>query len=184
MTADTTTNTPSLGNAKPAGTGFAITSYSFNGQVFGDTCIAPRLANTFLDGTSNTVLCLERYAIAGNQGEVRTWGNGAAYSSNAEVVYLTCSGNSACTDPGPNTTAPDNPASPGLAWVNTYVTTVFAVRPIPNTITASRVNTQTPHEAMNILMGDGSVRTTSGSINLTVYRAILTPSGGESVTLD
>ena len=39
-------------------------------------------------------------------------------------------------------------------------------------------------QADRILMGDGSVRQTAGSINLAIFRAILTPSGGESVTLD
>ena len=119
--------------------------------------------------------------IAGNTGEVRTWGNGAAYSSNAEVVFLTCSNNStACTDPA----GPDSPNVPGVAWVNTYVTTVFAVRPVPNKITASRLTTQTSHEAMCILMGDGSVRQAAASLNIAVFRAIITPNGGETLTLD
>jgi len=73
MTTDYTTRTPSRANVKPTNDNFAITSYSFNGQVFGDTCQPPRLASTFFDGTSNTALCFERYAIAGNDGEVRTW---------------------------------------------------------------------------------------------------------------
>ena len=181
LTADGTTNTSSQGNAKPSGAGFAVTSYSFNGQVFGDTCQPPRLASTFFDGTSNTAMCFERYCIAGNTGEVRTWGNGAAYSSNAEVVYLTCSNNSvACSDPA----GPDSPNVAGVAWVNAKVTSVFAVQPAPNKITASRLNSQTPHEAMPILMSDGSVRQTAGSINITVFRAIITPNGGEAVSLD
>jgi prepilin-type N-terminal cleavage/methylation domain-containing protein len=181
LTADGTTNTASIGNASPSQPGFAITSYSFNGQVFGDTCQPPRLASTFFDGTSNTALCFERYAIAGNTGEVRTWGNGAAYSSNAEVVYLTCSNNGvACSDPA----GPDTPNTPGVAWVNAKVTSVFAVAPRPNSITASRLNTQTPHSAMPILMGDGSVRQTAASLNIAVFRAIITPNGGESFTLD
>ena len=56
-----------LDAALATGPGFAITSYSFNGQVFGDTCPPPRIPATFRDGTSTTVLdayigpTLERY---------------------------------------------------------------------------------------------------------------------------
>jgi len=181
VTTDGTTRTPSLGGVTPANAGVAITSYSYNGQVFGDTCQAPRLASTFLDGTSNTALAFERYAIAGDTGEVRTWGNGAAYSSNAEVVYLTCSNTGiACSDPA----GPDVPNTPGVAWVNAKVTKVFSVRPVPKSITASRLDSQTPHESMCILMGDGSVRGASGGTTLAIFRAIITPNGGESLSLD
>src|SRR5215468_3748397 len=70
MTVSRTTNG---GVALASGPGFAITSYSFNGQVFGERCPAPRLPDTFPDGTSNTALLFERYAICGSKGEVRTW---------------------------------------------------------------------------------------------------------------
>ena len=182
MTVDTTTKTSSRANVRPTGTDFAITSYSFNGQVFGDLCPPPRLSSTFPDGTSNTAAVFERYAIQGTDGEVRTWGNGAGYSANAEVVYLTCP-NTACNDPGGGST-PDVPNVPGPAWVNTYVTSVFLVQPVPKSITASRLLTSTPHEAMNILMADGTVRQVSGSIALNVFRACITPNGNESVPLD
>ena len=180
MTADGTTRTPSRSNVTPTGPEFAITSYSFNGQVFGDKCMPPKLASTFLDGTSNTAFVFERYSIAGNTGEVRTLGNGAAYSSNAEVVYLTCPSGQTCTDPA----GPDTPNVPGLGWVNAKVTSVFAIRPVPKTITPSRLNTQTPHAQMCILMGDASTRNASGSLSIAVLRAILTPSGNETVSLD
>ena len=42
---------------------------------------------------------------------------------------------------------------------------------------------QTPHAAMNVLFGDGSVRTLAGSVNpTTVWWALLTPAGGEVVS--
>ena len=57
MTPTATTNpNPPLSS----GSGFAITSYSFNGQVFGNTCPHPMMPTTFQDGTSNTALCFER----------------------------------------------------------------------------------------------------------------------------
>ena len=178
---DTTTNTPPRAQVNASGTGFAVTSYSFNGQIFGDTCVKPRLQSTFPDGTSNTAFVFERYAIAGNTGDVRTWGNGAGRSSNAEVVYLVCPNGAGCTDP----TETGTPAGvPGVAWVNANVTSVFKIAPRPNTITASRLDCQSPHSTMCILMGDGTVRSASGSMTLAVLRAIITPNGDEAVGLD
>ena len=169
-TADFTTKTPSIGNAKPTGPEFAITSYSFNGQVFGDKCPAPKLGSAFPDGASNTVAAFERYMICGNNGEVRTWGDGAGYSANAEVVYLT--------------SPSDNPAIPGVAWVDIYVTAVFQIRPQPIDCITSRTNAATPHESMCTLMADGTARQVSGSITVEILRAILTPNGGETIGPD
>jgi hypothetical protein len=164
MTPDTTTNSsPPLAS----GTGFAITSYSFNGQVFGETCDRPRIPATFPDGTGNTVLAMERYAICGQNGEVRTWGDGAGDSANAEVAYVI---NSA-----------DSPNKPGAAWVNTYVTSVFQTGVTPAKCLANRWNSATPHAAMCVLLADGSDRTVSPSIALPIWRAVLTPSGQEVI---
>jgi prepilin-type N-terminal cleavage/methylation domain-containing protein len=167
MTPDYTTNTglPNLGT----GGGYAITSYSFNGQVFGDDCTPPRLGSTFTDGTSNTMLACERYAICGQNGDVRTWGNGAGVTENAEIAYYA------------KPVGPGEPG-PGLAWVNAKVTKIFQVRPVP--CVNSIHDSSTPHEAMVTLMGDGSVRSVNASISLANWRAILTPSGGESLGLD
>jgi prepilin-type N-terminal cleavage/methylation domain-containing protein len=167
MTASRTTNG---GAALASGPGYAITSYSFNGQVFGETCPQPRIPATFTDGTSNTVLLYERYAICGKGGEVRTWGDGAGDSANAEVAYL--------VSPG------DNPNTPGVAWVKKRVTHVFQVKPLPVQCLTSRTNTATPHDVMCVLLGDASVRTVSGAISLSTWRALITPSGGETLGAD
>jgi prepilin-type N-terminal cleavage/methylation domain-containing protein len=169
MTSDRTTN----GNPPLAsGAGFAITSYSFNGQVFGDTCPIPSIPKTFQDGTSNTALVFEQYAICGQGGEVRTWGDGAGQDANSECVYLFRSG--------------DTPSATGPNWVNTNVTTVLKVRPTPancNTAgvasMAGRTNASTPHQAMCVLMADGSVHNFSGGVSLATWRAIITPNGGD-----
>jgi prepilin-type N-terminal cleavage/methylation domain-containing protein len=165
MTPDRTTN----GNVSLAsGPDYAITSYSFNGQVFGDpaACQKPVIPKTFTDGTSNTVLALERYAICGQGGDVRTWGDGAGYSANAEVSYLTSTG--------------DTPNRAGVAWVNAYVTKVFQVSPTPAGCTTSRfIGAATPHTTMCTLLGDGSVRHVPGEISLATWRAVLTPQGNE-----
>jgi hypothetical protein len=148
--------------------GFAVTSYSFNGQVFADDCIPPSLGRTFPDGTSNTALAFERYGICGTNGEVRTWGNGAGVTQNAEVAYYAANGN-----PGP-----------GLKWVTNNVKAIFQVQPTPANCVHSTHDTSTPHEAMNVLMGDASTRSASPSISLDVWRAIITPAGGEPFGLE
>ena len=73
---DTTTNSSPLA----VETGFATTSYSFNYQVFGEQADIPsgstyyvppsRIPSSFQDGTSNTMLIVERYAICGADGDV------------------------------------------------------------------------------------------------------------------
>ena len=162
MTPDHTTNS----NAPLAtGPGFAITSYSFNGQVFGETCPRPRIPTTFTDGVSNTILVFERYGICGQNGEVRTWGDGAGDSANAEAAYLYAAG--------------DVPAVPGRAWVSTHVTAVFQARPAPIDCITSRTNSATPHSAMCVLLGDGSARVVNPSISLATWQAVITPAGGD-----
>jgi prepilin-type N-terminal cleavage/methylation domain-containing protein len=165
MTTDHTTNT-GPGNQLATGTGFAITSYSFNGQVFGDRCPRPKVPGTFKDGTTNTVLVFERYGICGKGGEVRTWGDGAGYSANAEVTYLTAPG--------------DNPNLPGVLWVNKYVTASIQVRPIPSQCLTSRWNAATPHDSMCVLLADASTRLVNGGISVATLRAIITPAGGDT----
>ncbi|MBM3994572.1 MAG: DUF1559 domain-containing protein [Planctomycetes bacterium] len=162
MTVDFTTNTGP--NSLASGTGYAITSYSFNGQVFGDTCPPPRLQATFPDGASNTALCFERLAICGQNGDVRTWGNGAGVTAHAEVAYYS--------------------ASPGVAWVNANVNRIFQVQPLPAKCVNSTADTSTPHDAMVVLLGDGATRTVSPSVSLAAWRAVITPAGGETVALD
>ena len=148
--------------------GFAITSYSFNGQVFADDCIAPSLGKTFPDGTSNTALAFERYGLCGPNGEVRTWGNGAGVTEHAEVAYY-----AANTKPGP-----------GVAWVNANVKEIFQVQPSLAQCKHSTHDTSTPHETMCVLMGDASTRSANPSVTLEVWRAIITPAGGEPFGLD
>jgi prepilin-type N-terminal cleavage/methylation domain-containing protein len=169
-----TTNPDPSGLA--SGPDYAITSYSFNGQAFAIECPQPRLASAFPDGTSNTIMVFERYAVCGKNGEVRAWGDGAGNSPNAEIAYV--------TDPGTAAAPVDNPTVPGLLWVNTYVTAIFQSRPTPAGCLASRWNTATSHDVMCIAMVDGSTRTVSNSVSLAVWRAAISPAGNESLDLD
>jgi prepilin-type N-terminal cleavage/methylation domain-containing protein/prepilin-type processing-associated H-X9-DG protein len=164
MTIDATTNTTGgIGSANE--TGFAITSYSFNGQVFGDDCPWPKLGSTFQDGSSNTALAFERYSICGSGGDVRTWGNEAGTDGNNENAYYAG-------------------GTQGVAWVDANVTSVFQVMPEFAKCISNTTNTSTPHEVMNVLFGDGSVRSVGNSVSLATWRAIITPNGGETLELD
>ncbi len=167
MTPDHTTNG---GVPLASGAGYAITSYSFNGQVFGNTCPQPRIPTSFPDGTSTTLLVVERYGICGQGGEVRTWGDGAGESPNAECAYLSAPG--------------DNPNSPGVAWVDKYVAKAFQVQPLPKACLTSRMSSATPHDAMCVLLGDASSRTVAGAVGLATWRAVLTPAGDDLLGSD
>ncbi len=179
MTADGTSNSKSV-ISPSGGKSFGITSYSFNGQAFGDLCPEPRVDVSFPDGLSNTAFCFERYSICGAGGsasgyEVRTWGDGAGQDQYAEVAYITSSG-----DPSPYNV-------PGVAWVDNYVKSTFQSNPAPGNCvspldtTTGRASSATPHSSMQVLMGDGSVREASVSVSLATWQAIITPSGNDAV---
>lgn len=160
----TTNQTGGLGSAGE--TGYAITSYSFNGQIFGDDCIPPRLGSTIPDGTSNTAFAFERYSICGSLGDVRTWGNEAGADGNNENAYY--AGGTAAS----------------ASWVDNNVNAIFQVMPTFAACVSSTTQTSTPHQEMNVLMGDGSVRSISSSVTLAIWRAVITPNGNETIDLD
>ena len=102
------------------------------------------------DGASNTALAFERYSICGKLGDVRTWGNEAGVDGNNENAYYAG-------------------GSPGGAWVNANVASVFQVMPTFANCISSTKQTSTPHDVMNVLMGDGAVHSVSNSVSLAVW---------------
>jgi type II secretory pathway pseudopilin PulG len=151
---------------------YGISSYSLNGQIFDVKCPVPRLqVLTTQDGLSNTIFLFERYAQC-DGGEIRAWGDGAGYSGKSEVVYLTAPSG------GKDPTGPDNPKTPGVLWVDTYVTTTYTVQP-PLPVACSRLTAQTGHSNMVVGVGDGSSRTVSPSISLATWQAVITPNGND-----
>ncbi len=155
-----------------ADTGFAVTSYVFNGQVFGDQTVTgvnllppPRLQSSFSDGTSNTMLALERYSICGLDGEMRTWGDGAGTGGHAECAYITVTG--AANPPG------------SAKWLTNNITTTFQVQPAVPSCVFGDHNVSTPHNSMSTLLGDGSVRSVAPTVSLTTWHALITPASGD-----
>ena len=175
MTSSFTTNGGS--SLISADTGYAITGYKFNGQVFGDQTVTganylppPRIPNTFSDGTSNTVLLFDSYAISGVDGEVRTWGAAAGTGGHAEICYITTTGDA-------------NP--PGsVKWMNNNVKTTFVPQPLPINAVFSSHDLSSPHPVMCVLMGDASARTVSPGVSLATWHSVITPASGDIAGLD
>jgi len=132
------------------------------------------LGASFPDGTSNTVAFAEKYAYGTITRSTSykfagaLWANndnpGDIFSPAFAVTYDWGSGSSS------NTYAMFSPAP-----------AMFQVKPTPwNTM--SNVNlASTPHEAMNVVMADGSVRAISGNVSPTgVWWPLLTPDGNDT----
>jgi prepilin-type processing-associated H-X9-DG protein len=130
------------GYGNPAGPdgAFAISNYAFNYLVFGDPVNdsqegAARLAASFPDGTSNTVLFAERYAWYGTVPRSSLW-----YNSHSIWVPQVC-----------------NPRAIGRSGY--AACRLFQIRPTVASATDAGGGGQTPHSAgMNAALADGSVR--------------------------
>jgi prepilin-type N-terminal cleavage/methylation domain-containing protein len=157
---------------------WAFGNYAANFQVFGAPNAGdnsanmngtPSLARTFSDGTSDTILFAERVRRSANNYD-SLWAHGAwcvpymatfAYgAANGSIGYTT-----ADTEGGP--------AEPGIVGPASK----FQVQPPYGTADPSRAST--PHQTMNVLMGDGSVRSLSGSIDPNTWWALCTPAQGD-----
>jgi prepilin-type N-terminal cleavage/methylation domain-containing protein len=179
---DGTITNPSVGIIRP----FAVSSYAFNFQVFafGGTSTQqyhegtdypngflgkPRLPATFTDGTANTVLFAEKYARCLTSSQPPISGPGTergclwAWWDTGFVYY------------------------PRYGWQTWWGTGAgpnsrFQVKPFPFTGTNSRCDgarASTPHEVMNVVMGDASVRTFTDSMDGNTWWALQTPARGE-----
>jgi prepilin-type N-terminal cleavage/methylation domain-containing protein len=148
---------------------WATASYAANALVFFPDAA---IARTIPDGTSHTIMFVERYQIC--NGDWHYWGT---------------FGNSNNPDPSP-AKAPWY-RTPGIAITgqpNNLATTVFSTRPFqvapritgPNN-DASVCNwatPNTPHSAMIVAMADASVRTFKGSMPLAAFQGATRPDDG------
>src|SRR5262245_898472 len=153
--------------------------YAANWQVFGNPKTPssanlygwqsyPSLSSSFSDGTSNTIAFAEKYA----------YGSGALHTTYKPTGALWA-----------NNDNPGDIFTPAFAvtydFGGTYAMyspqpAMFQVKPTPWN-TASNVHlASTPHDAMNVVMADGSVRTISGNVSPTgVWWPLLTPDSGD-----
>jgi prepilin-type N-terminal cleavage/methylation domain-containing protein len=155
---------------------WATFSYPANGLVFVQDA---SIARTIPDGTSSTLMFVERYQIC--NGDWGYWG-----------VFL----NSPNPDPSPPkapwwrtpgitlTAFPGQPANPVTA-----TSVPFQVGPkisgSANDLTVCNAATpNTPHSAMVVAMADASVRSLSRNMSLVNFQGIVRPDDGQTLTED
>jgi prepilin-type N-terminal cleavage/methylation domain-containing protein len=168
-----------------------VASYAANAQVFQGV---PTFA-TFMDGTSQTIAFCEHYAYDCNG---VTFGAEKSLNLNPVLRRATFAdggpilGGNTQDDvypiPGPGGTQPSIPdmtfqVAPRFPGANGLVTEYGGPIPPPG-FCDSRVP-QTPHRGgMLAAMGDGSVRTISAGVSVTIFWGAVTPAGGETTTVD
>jgi prepilin-type N-terminal cleavage/methylation domain-containing protein len=174
-------HTPNGGNQTFGTSTPGAVSYAANAQVFATnfdanfkpgngggtgTAVIPK---TFQDGTSNTIIFAEKYGdCGGNTGSGTNGNNGGSwwYRNNFPSTY------------GPYFNA--------RAEAEPYPANTFQVQPSPfNDITKCLFYIpSTAHAAMNVGMGDGSVRAVSTSVTPATFWAASTPAMGDTLGPD
>jgi prepilin-type N-terminal cleavage/methylation domain-containing protein/prepilin-type processing-associated H-X9-DG protein len=170
---------PSVGGGvgqEPLGRRWGLSSYAVNAQVFctvdakgqyQDPRHYPILPASFNDGTSNTILAGEKYALCNNY-SFKEGGNFWAY-------WLT-------NDP----TVEPYHAGFAISWTSYSIgpNSHFLVQPSPFTGANSEcdpVRASTPHRnGMTVVMADGSVRTLAPEVSNETWWALCTPASGDN----
>ncbi len=147
-------------------------TYAVNAQVFGTTTGAvasgggqtvkngqgsPRIAGTFPDGTSNTVLFTEKYGNDKTNGGC-VWGRNLSYNS----TY-----------------------APNFALLGNRDLSNVTFQQHPTQASVVYTWPSSPHaNGINVVLADGSARSVANSISLTTWWAALTPAGGDLLGSD
>jgi prepilin-type N-terminal cleavage/methylation domain-containing protein len=196
---------PSLGNCLDWCPGDA--SYAGNFLVFGGVANAStkliftgpnanvntiwdghaRIAATFTDGTSNTILFAEKYARCDGTGSPggNWWMRGVYHGAKA----FGTGGDDSYPGDRLSSVFAGGIGQDGVAWAQ-GLNSKFQVQPKSPTATAAnggqcdRRLASTPHASMNVGLADGSVRSISPSISAATWYAALTPAGGETMASD
>jgi len=175
-----------------------------NGNVTSGYLAGPRTMNSVTDGLSNTVFFGEGYAWCEDRGRTAllTWHNGSNGGFSAPTrngvhnFGLTYSLNNAQLDPNSNgngipmahANGFPNPSADPLAIM------LFQIRPNPmakgtaanpgEPQGCSSLTAQTGHHAMNIAMGDGSVRTVAEGMSPDTWLRLMLPTDGQPLGAD
>jgi hypothetical protein len=139
-----------------------------------------RIPASFQDGTSNTILFAEKYGECPAGWELQfgrgfAWWAGGSWPCNAPLMPMFAYGNRAGTQ-GYGT---------NICWGVTGkvgTSSMFQVAPTPQQCDILRP--QTPHQAMQVGLADGSVRSLAGSMSAQTWWSACTPAGGEVLGSD
>jgi len=168
-----------------------VCSYAANAQVFQGV---PTFA-TYADGTSNTIAFAEHYAFDCN---------GVTFSAEKSLSFNPVLRRATFADGGPildgntfddvypiTTPTGTTPSRPGVTFQAAPrargtggLMTVYDGGGLPPPGWCDPTLAQSPHRGMLAAMGDGSVRTISASVDVSIYWGAVTPAGGESGGLD
>jgi hypothetical protein len=124
----------------------------------------PRLGVSFPDGTSNTILFAEKYAAASISAAAN---NGVAYQGGCHWAYFQAD----CRNPYIafyETPTDPKAMAPGHFQVQ------------PNPASCNPCLPATGHAALNVCMGDGSVRALSAGMAPVLWWSLVTPAGGRN----
>jgi prepilin-type N-terminal cleavage/methylation domain-containing protein len=191
---------PSIG-AGPADWVPGDASYAGNFQVFGGAQNASTqpsytngatlwdgqasLASTFPDGTSNTILFAEKFAACyGTSAPGGTWWMRGVLFGGQSIGIMPNDD----SFPGDRFSAvfAGGFGIDGTIWT-TGPASLFLVKPLPflqNPGPCDNRLASTPHQTMNVCLGDGSVRSISQGISPGTWWAACTPAGGEVLGSD
>jgi hypothetical protein len=161
---------------------YAPSSYAANYLVFGNVDAAfanrnaqgkPRLQSSFPDGTSQTILFAEKYASAWISSAAN---QGKEYKGGCHWAYFQAD----CHNPFFAYVEPARSYRPSRTDSNAVGPRDGTFQVQPNA--AGECNPCLPatgHTAMNVCMGDASVRSLAASTDRRVWWALVTPAGGE-----
>ncbi len=180
----------------------AVTSYSFNMQVFfgqNGTLAPPNLTKTFLDGTSNTAAMFERYSVCSTSG---TEVDAMVPKGTTNVAAGTYPASVWSVGPPPPSVAEKNgydlaiaywnsPIKPNVSWNPVCQGSTSTCAPImtfqvtPPLTACNPSMAQTAHDGtMNVLMADASVKQISSGVTITTFQAALTPAANDQLGPD
>ncbi|HEV3236485.1 MAG TPA: DUF1559 domain-containing protein [Gemmataceae bacterium] len=178
---------------------FSLTSYAANAQVFAKTDQngimtswqgIPRIPTTFTDGTSNTILFAEKLAQCNYLRDSAGVPVPPSSSNNGGAGPIVPQGNVWAWHQASLSTPGFAMRDPTGAARGFPTPQPVGIASIPQTSVGDYLNkcdfyrASTAHPAMNITMGDGSVRTVSSSISGLTWWALCTPNGGEVIGSD
>jgi len=177
---------PNTGMGQAWGGGWAFGCYAANYQVFGypeagDFPAAnmdgkARIPTTFVDGTSNTIIFAEKYAMCGNFDTL--WGHGDWENNWMPIFeYGNRTGTQGYTSYYNVNGGWGPPGKVGPA-------SKFQIAPNPYQTACDTAVAQTSHTVMNVALGDGSVRNLAGTLSATTWWYACTPSGSETLGTD